>query len=165
MAVPASVPPPISPSSTTTDDYRLAELSRPRREFKETLRGKAKVTSSKKCGRKRQHFAKDSVKMNWMTPFVHRQVNQVIQKVGYPYSPKEIVRRLRILDPALYSRLRPQRISAWRDRSVTSSFKWRDSILAAATKGNAPGGVVNRSHIFVCSVFLHDSSHWTHDDE
>lgn len=90
--------------------------------------------------------------MNWSLPGTWRLIHATARSVGYPWSPTEIVRRLKQLDPGLFATLRPQRISDWRDNTVFDRLTWKANVLAAVSHGNKPHGMVTRSHILVCPL-------------
>lgn len=84
-----------------------------------------------------------------MSPFLWSQILDATRRIGYPWSPTQITRHLQTRDPVNFADLRPQRISDWRDNSVTDRLVWRPYVLKAVAKGNKPLGVTTRRHIFV----------------
>ncbi|EUC59566.1 DDE superfamily endonuclease, partial [Rhizoctonia solani AG-3 Rhs1AP] len=108
--------------STTTGAillHRVAELSRPHRQSKSILSGQTYDEA--------------------LVAAKHAAV-----EVGYPWSPAEIVKRLKLQYPVLFEKLRPQRISDWRDGAVKDKLKWKDNVLKATQDGNRPGGASTR---------------------
>lgn len=87
--------------------------------------------------------------VNWMLPVTWVQINAVAQSVGKPWSPREIARRLKQINPEVFSRLGHQRISKWKDGTVTSKLVWKASTLEAVKRGSEPGGKLTRVGIMV----------------
>lgn len=135
-------------SSTLLPLGLVAETSRPARQIKEDERQRRRRTQA---GRPRKQQLKPAKRINWTSPFLFERINRVAQSVGYPWSPAEIVRRLRQLDP-IFKSLRPQRISQWRDRRITDRLVWQDGVMKTVLHGNRPYGDSTRKHIFVSLV-------------
>ena len=72
--------------------------------------------------------------------------------VGYPWSPAEIVGRLKKLSPSLFSGLRPQRISDWRGLSIRDALVWKDSVIKRVSRGYRQGFDNTRKTILVSNV-------------
>ncbi|KAG8795049.1 hypothetical protein FRC12_018600 [Ceratobasidium sp. 428] len=110
-----------STDSQRTPSSSVAELSRPHRAFTRIQRQQHKASNG---DRKTTRQPADASRVNWANPLIWPQINTTAQSVGYPWSATEIVHRLQQQDPTLYGPLRPQRISQWRDLSVTDKLQW-----------------------------------------
>ncbi|KAJ8579505.1 hypothetical protein M405DRAFT_870207 [Rhizopogon salebrosus TDB-379] len=64
-----------------------AELSRPRRQFKEDRKA-----HNKPQGRKRKILQQQARRMNWQSPFVWAQIEIAARKAGKPWSPRAILK-------------------------------------------------------------------------
>ncbi|KAG9084848.1 hypothetical protein FS749_004912 [Ceratobasidium sp. UAMH 11750] len=105
----------------------VAELSRPHRHSKHIL--KDRKTEEKKAQR-----------TNWMSPFLWSMIDTAARAVGYPWRPIDISNRLKKQHPELFAKFLPQRISDWRDSSITDRLVWKESVLIATGQGNHPQG-------------------------
>ena len=123
-----------------------AELSRPRRQYKEDRRAKRKSQ-----GRKRDKQQQGAKRVNWQSPFLWSQIEAAVIRAGKPWKPREILREAQKSDCASFGRLTEQVIGRWIDDSARSRgvYKWRDSVLARVAAGNSPGGQWTRTGILV----------------
>lgn len=121
----------------------VAELSHPHRHSKQMLH------NPEASGRSYINNQPKATYVNWMNPFLWALIHSAAVAEGYPWSPAAIVKRLQLQYPELFAKLRPQRISEWRDLTVTDRLVWRPSVLANAQQGNHPGGAVVRWSILV----------------
>ncbi|KAF7330683.1 DDE superfamily endonuclease [Mycena sanguinolenta] len=126
--------------NTMGSDPRLAELSRPRREFTEDVR-----KNNKPCGRKRKHGKRDAKLVNWQSPMLWSQVEAATRRALPPWSPRAILEELRKTNPKDFSRLKEQVIGRWIEREGGTS-RWKESVRQKVElgKGNSPGGHVTR---------------------
>lgn len=123
-----------------------AEHSRPRRKFKEDLR-----EQNKPAGRKNTIKATEAKYMNWYTPFLWTQIEDAALCAGKPWSPREIVREAKRLNPKSFSRLTEQVLGRWIDGEAKAQgvSQWKESVLRRIERGNAPGGDTTRAGILV----------------
>ncbi|KAJ6525012.1 hypothetical protein B0H19DRAFT_1340110 [Mycena capillaripes] len=123
-------------------DPRLAELSRPFRQFKED--GKK---DNKPCGRKQKdkNAKRDAKNINWQHPLLWTQIVEATRRAGRPWKPRAILRELLKSNFNDFHRLREQVIGAWITKEGGTS-RWKDAVLQRAEegKGNAPGGQTTR---------------------
>ncbi|KAG9085676.1 hypothetical protein FRC06_003501, partial [Ceratobasidium sp. 370] len=77
-------------------------------------------------------------RVNWTNQLIWPQIERTAVAVGYPWSPVEIVRRLRLLDPNTFATLRPQRISQWRDHHFPTVLRWTESHMRSIKAGDYP---------------------------
>ena len=124
-----------------------AELSRPRRQYKEDHRAKQKSQ-----GRKRDKQQQGAMRVNWQSPFLWSQIEAAVIWAGKPWKPCEILREAQKSNSPSFARLTEQVIGRWIDDSARSKgvYKWRDSVLARVAAGNSPGGQWTRTGILVC---------------
>ncbi|EUC60933.1 Ulp1 protease family, carboxy-terminal catalytic domain protein [Rhizoctonia solani AG-3 Rhs1AP] len=142
-ASPCPIEPLTAPSATSDEANSLApgpllssgvaEISRPHRQLKHIL-----------LGHNDKETPNEAKYVNWMNPILFNIINAAAIAVGYPWSPAEIVKRLQLQHLSLFDRLRPQRISDWKDSTVKDRLKWKDSVLKAVETGNRPGGTSTR---------------------
>jgi len=127
----------------------VAELSRPRRQYKEA--GKAK---NKPQGRKQRKSKTGATHINWKSPFLWSQIEMAATRAGKPWKPHDIMVEAKRLDPVTFLRLTEQVIGRWIDREAQAEgiSKWKNSVLADVEKGNAPGGQSTRTGILVSSA-------------
>lgn len=125
----------------------VAESSRPRRQYKEDARRDRKL-----CGRKREHDQQSAKYTNWFSPFIWRQIELAARHAGRPWSPRAIVREAKKIDRDVFARLTEQVVGRWIDRDAKAQgvSKWKNTVLAQITKGNAPRGENTRVGILVC---------------
>jgi len=81
-------------SSSTHHDAVVAELSRPRHQYKEDRRA-----TRKPQGRKRTRGPSQCKYTNWQSPFLWSQIEIAVVRAGKPWSPREITRQAQKLDP------------------------------------------------------------------
>ncbi|KEP49337.1 DDE superfamily endonuclease, partial [Rhizoctonia solani 123E] len=93
------------------------------------------TTSNGSLPRLKKARMRPTKRMNWCHPLVWPIIQQAANRVGFPWSPQEIVRQLQQIDPTLFATLRPQRISQWRDHTVTDSLQWKESHMQAIQAG------------------------------
>lgn len=92
--------------------------------------------------------------INWTSPLIWTQIERTAQAVGPPWSPAEIVRRLKQLDPIVFDSLRPQRISQWRDQRFPGILRWTESHMRSIEAGNRPSRA-NAGRNGVLVSFIH----------
>lgn len=94
-------------------------------------------------------------RVRWLNPIIFSHVDAVAREVGYPFSPKEIARRLKQRCPDLFAKFAPQRISDWRDPKFPDRLVWRPFVLTALERGDVPQKKVTRKYILVglCCLF------------
>ncbi|KAG9073773.1 hypothetical protein FS749_014698 [Ceratobasidium sp. UAMH 11750] len=96
-----------------------------------------------KGGRKANGEIGETSRINWAHPLIWPQIEAAARAVGYPWSPVEIVRRLQQQNPTTFATLRPQRISQWRDHSVTNELRWTLQHLRSIEEGKRPQQSLN----------------------
>lgn len=131
---------------TTAKGSDLAELSRPRRQFREDERSQKKPQ-----GRKRQSSQQKAQRVNWHVPFLWSQIEMAVLHAGRPWSPRAILREAQKLDGKAFARLTEQVIGKWIDPMAKARgvSQWTDSVLAQAATGNSPGGTNTRKGMLV----------------
>jgi hypothetical protein len=129
-------------------DPRIAELSRPRRDFKEEQRLERKT--SLHTGRKRKREATDATLVNWTSPMLWSQIEAAAREAGPSMSPTEIVRLLKARNPKDFARLTTQVLGSYiqRPANLNERPRWKDSVIRRV--GYRPGGHTTRSGMLVC---------------
>jgi len=128
-------------------DEGLAELSRPRRQFKEDEKKKRKPQ-----GRKRTHNQETAQRMNWFQPFIWTDIEEAARRAGKPWQPRAITKEAKHINPKTFATLTEQVVGRWIDRDAHNKrgiWKWKDAVLEEVAHGNAPGGQSTRSGILV----------------
>lgn len=122
--------------------HTIAEASRPHRAFREAQH------KEDSCGRKRkaENRLTDAVRTNWQHPLLWTQIQAAALEAGYGMSPLTIATLLKRKNPALFTRITPQVIGSWIDRSGTKPL-WRPEVIQRALNGNIPPGRVTRANI------------------
>ena len=87
--------------------------------------------------------------MNWTAPHLWPHIDAAARAVGYPWSPLEIVKRLKRTNALLFETLRPQHICDWRDYTFKDRLVWKESVLVQVHKGFAPRGESTRKSVLV----------------
>ncbi|KAG8695746.1 hypothetical protein FRC09_008962 [Ceratobasidium sp. 395] len=125
----------------------VAELSLPHQYSKQVLNHPDSQGSGHTC----ENEEKKARRVNWMNSSLFAMIDKAAREVGFPWSPVAIVKRLRLRHPEIFGRLSPQRISDWRDKSVTDRLKWKDKVIAAVRHGTqeASTSVAPGSTLFV----------------
>jgi len=115
----------------------IAEMTRPRRQYKEDGR-----KTNKPAGRKRKHEISEAKYVNWFSPFVWNQIMIAVRRAGRPWSPRAIVKEAKKLNPKVFDRLTEQVVGRWIDpvAKAQGESQWKESVLARVAKGNTPGG-------------------------
>ncbi|KAG8955750.1 hypothetical protein FRC04_007741 [Tulasnella sp. 424] len=131
------------PASSTLCNHSMPDATRPYREIRAHDHSKTKHT----CGRKSKRTARSARRMRWLNRLVFGHIDTVARQVGYPFSPKEIVRRLKHQFPDLFATLQPQRISDWRDPNFPDRLVWRPFVTDALAKGDVPQKNPSRKYI------------------
>jgi hypothetical protein len=128
-----------------------AELSRPRRQFKEDRKA-----HNKPQGRKRKILQQQARRMNWKSPFVWAQIEIAARKAGKPWSPRAILKEAQKLDPVIFAGLTEQVIGRWIDPTAKRQgvSKWTSTVLDQVKAGNSPNGQSTRQGILVCNPSL-----------
>lgn len=124
--------------------HTLAESSRPHREFK-----RVQQQSRKKTRPRREGPYKLAERVNWQAPHLWLLILAAARTVGYPWVDAEIVRRLKHQNPELFSGLRTQRLSDWRDKTVTHELRWKENVLKRVARGYRQGFDNTRKTILV----------------
>ncbi|KAG8938021.1 hypothetical protein FRC00_001924 [Tulasnella sp. 408] len=122
------------PESLTLSTASMPDATRPYRE----VRAHDHDRTKKNCGRKPSKVAQPAHRMRWLNRIVFSQIDTAAHQVGYPYSPKEIVRRLKAQSPDLFAKLHPQCISDWRDPKFPDRLVWRPWVMEALENGDVP---------------------------
>jgi len=147
--------------NTSSDNADLAEISRPRRQFKEDEKKK-----NKPAGRKRMNDQQKAQRMNWHQPFIWSDIEEATRRAGKPWQPRAIMKEAKRINSKTFETLTEQVVGRWIDRDAydkSGAWKWRDAVLEEVARGNAPGGQSTRSGILVsrltvnynpCYVFL-----------
>ncbi|KAF7366573.1 DDE superfamily endonuclease [Mycena sanguinolenta] len=127
-------------NNTTGPDPRLAELTRPRRDFKEDAR-----KNNKPGGRKRKNQKRNAKYVNWQTPMLWSQIEAAARRTLPPWSPRAILSELRKTNSKDFQRLKEQVIGRWIEQEAGIS-RWKESVRQKAElgKGNSPGGNITR---------------------
>lgn len=130
----------------TRASISVAELSRPRREFKEDRK-----KHNKPQGRKRQKTQEKSERTNWFSPFLWVHIEAAAVRAGKPWRPSEILRQARLMHPTLFESLTEQVIGRWIDPDAKKRgvSQWKDSVLDHVEAGNSPGGESTRTGALV----------------
>ncbi|KAJ7114985.1 hypothetical protein C8R44DRAFT_881033 [Mycena epipterygia] len=120
----------------------LAEVSCPRRQFKEDTKKNKKLSGRKQ---KEKNKKRDSKLTNWFHPLLWPQIVIAAARAGKLWKPCDIVREARKLNMGAFWKLTEQVVGTWMDREAKKQgvSKWKDSVLKNVEnrKGNAPGGV------------------------
>jgi hypothetical protein len=136
-----------------TSDPRLAEYSRPRRQYNEDRR-----KHNKPCGRKRKHDKRDAKYVNWQAPTLWSQIEAATRRAPRgrygAWSPRAILNELRKSNPKDFFRLTEQVIGRWIDASTKN--KWTESVLQVVARGsgNSPGGHTTRCGVLVSTISI-----------
>lgn len=133
--------------SSITPTVPVAETSRPYRHFKKVQAEKKRTTRPRQEG---PHSP--AVRVNWQAPNLWTMIDKAARVVGYPWSPTEIVKHLQRKSPELFRTLAVQRISEWRDRTVTRKLVWTDDVLKRVARGHRQGFDTTRRSILVRSM-------------
>ena len=128
---------------------QLAENSRPFRQFKEELHDSKTETRGRKPKEDQQPCENKTRRVHWMNPLLFQQIDFMARKVGYPWSPTEIVRRLRAYNSEVFDRLDPRRISEWRNSDISDRLVWKDWVQANQKRKHRAGGISTRTGILV----------------
>lgn len=129
---------PLSPS-------RVAELSRPFRQFNDEARYKRDSR-----GRKRVREHEDASRTNWTHPFLFDQIDTAAREVIPAFSPTEIVRRLQQRNPNQFLPLTSQVVGRWIERPPHQPPRWKESVRIRAEQGNKPIANMTSSSVLVC---------------
>ncbi|KAG9122254.1 hypothetical protein FRC07_001460 [Ceratobasidium sp. 392] len=97
---------------------------------------------------KRQTPLNPTRRINWCHEIYWSLIEASAQAVGYPWSPVEIVNRLKLIDHDTFQYLRPQRISQWRDHQYPNELRWTEAHLRAIKAGNRPITSTGRQGVF-----------------
>ncbi|KAG8707251.1 hypothetical protein FRC09_001934 [Ceratobasidium sp. 395] len=97
---------------------------------------------------RRQTPLQPTHRINWCHTFYWSLIEASARAVGYPWSPVEIVKRLRLIDYDTFQYLRPQRISQWRDHRYPDELRWTEAHLQAVKAGSRPVTGSGRQGIF-----------------
>jgi hypothetical protein len=132
--------------SSSNQTNTTAELSHPRRQYKEDSKSK-----NKPQGCKRAKSKTDSMQINWKTPFLWSQIEMAALQAGTPWKPHDIAIQAKLLDPIAFASLTEQVVGRWIDRHAQAEgiSKWKDTVLAGVENGNAPSGQSTRARILV----------------
>lgn len=143
----------------TRTSIPVAELSRPRRQFKEDER-----KHNKPQGRKRQKMQETSERTNWFSPFLWAHIEAAAVRAGKPWRPREILREAQLMHPTLFESLTEQVVGRWIDSDAKKRgvSRWKDSVLAHIKKGNSPRGESTQTGALVRFqlVMLSHCSYW-----
>ncbi len=88
-----------------------------------------------------------------MTPLLWSIISRAAIVTGPKMSPTEIVKELRKKDNVLFSKLAPQTLGAWIDRSGDAP-RWSDQTMRRVEQGNRPGGLTTRVGVLVGIQFV-----------
>ncbi|KAJ6632261.1 hypothetical protein B0H10DRAFT_1639305, partial [Mycena sp. CBHHK59/15] len=128
----------------------MAEVSRPRRQFKEDSKKNKKPSGRKQ---KEKNKKRDSKLINWFHPLLFPQIIVAAARAGKPWKPSAIVREARKLNMGAFWRLTSQVVGTWIDPEAKARgvSKWKASVLSNVErgKGNAPSGHTTRTGILV----------------
>lgn len=136
-------------SSASVPATTVRQASRPYREFKLLQREGREQTRPRHAGPQQA-----VQRTNWQAPLVWIMIDETAREVGRPWSPIEIVTRLRRKSPHLFKGLAPQRISEWRDRDVTDKLAWKESVLKRVARGYRQGFDTRRKTVLVSTIFI-----------
>ncbi|KAJ7467330.1 hypothetical protein B0H11DRAFT_1814098, partial [Mycena galericulata] len=129
-------------------DITQAEVSRPRRQFKEDAKKNKKPNRRKQ---KEKNKKRDSKLTNWFHPLLFPQIVTAAARAGKPWKPSAIVREARKLNMGAFWKLTEQVVGGWIDKEAKArgESKWKESVLRNVEhgKGNAPGGQTTRTGI------------------
>jgi len=130
-----------------TSSGTVAELSRPRRQYKEDKRA---LRQSQ--GRKRDKQQQGARQVNWQSPFLWSQIETAATRAGKPWKPRVILKETQKMDPVSFARLTEQVIGRWIDNKAKGKgiSRWSAAVLARVTAGNSPGGQSTRTGMLVC---------------
>ncbi|KAG6914641.1 hypothetical protein DXG01_016182 [Tephrocybe rancida] len=113
----------------------VPELSRPEHSLKMKFTDQCRKPQGRKLTSQRHPVCY----INWLSPFLFRQIELAAKHVGGPWmSTWLIVKELHRQDSAIFNRLSPSTIEAWIDRTDEAP-RWSDAILARAERGHDPG--------------------------
>ncbi|KAF8185250.1 hypothetical protein K438DRAFT_1765899 [Mycena galopus ATCC 62051] len=132
---------------TYSKSTKVAESSRPRRQFKEDAK-----KNNKPCGRKPnpENEQTDTKLTNYVNPLIWAQIETAALKAsGTKWSQAEICRAAKHLAPTTFAKLTPQVVGRWIDKEAAKKGinKWTDSVLKRVERGSAPGGHSTRAGI------------------
>ncbi|KAG9080057.1 hypothetical protein FS749_008139 [Ceratobasidium sp. UAMH 11750] len=89
--------------------------------------------------KRREHTSRTGMhRINWTNRLIWPHIEHTAIMVGYPWSPVEIVRCLKLLDPTTFSSLRPQRISQWRNHCFPDVLRWTEAHIHSIESGDRP---------------------------
>lgn len=135
----------------------VAAMSRP----KKAILIHVKEQKMKRDGKVYKPTKKESIPpktINWHSPALWPLIDQAArQQAGKP-NLTELLRQLQQRD-GRFTHLKQQRLSEWRDQSVSDRIVWSKKTLAKVKKGFLPGGIETRFNIFV-SQFKPLSTHY-----
>ncbi|KAJ7210222.1 hypothetical protein C8J57DRAFT_1098259, partial [Mycena rebaudengoi] len=125
---------------------KIAEDSRPRRQFKEDLKKNNTTFGHKQLPKNTKTDAKQ---VNWRNPLIFAQLQVAAKKAGKPWRPSEICRQAKLLAPEVFRTLTEQVVGRWIDKEAKErgEHKWKDSVLEQVATGAAPGGQSTRAGI------------------
>lgn len=103
--------------------------------------------------KKKDEINKPMQRVHWTGPLLWPQIELAARQVGYPWSPTEIVQRLRKANP-VFEHLSPRRISEWRNSDIGDRLVWEDRVLKSVKKKHKAGGTVTRVGILVSLQWL-----------
>lgn len=128
----------------------MAELSRPRRQYKDDQRLKRKPSGRRRV---KQHTALKRV--NWQSPFLWSQIETAAVRAGRPWQPSSIVQKLHRIDPVTFRTLTEQLVGRWIDSDAKRKgiSRWSQTVLDKVAAGNSPGGETTRTGILVRNVW------------
>jgi hypothetical protein len=125
--------------ASSSQSSSVAELSRPRRQYKADSK-----KNNKPQGRKRKAPRQGAERTNWKSPFLWSQIETAAVLAGRPWSPREIVLQAKRLDLKAFKGLTEQVVGRWidPDDQTGSGIKWKESVLeySRLRRGMLPAG-------------------------
>ena len=86
---------------------------------------------------------------NWFNPMVWQIIDTTARKSKYPWSPTAIANRLRKDYPSIFKQFSHQRISEWRDNSITHELIWKAEVLEKVRRQGAMKRSLRTSGVLV----------------
>ena len=112
-------------------------MSRPHREVRKELHRRKRIKDGK-LPHELKALAEEPVNANWQVDSLWYDIDRITREVGLPWRPRLIAQRLQQYDSRRYGGFRHQRLSDWRDKSITDRIVWKPEVLARVARGSLP---------------------------
>ena len=125
----------------------VAAASHPKKAIMAEMKQQTKVKAGKPYKPSKRDVAPPKA-INWKSPTYWPMIEMAAQQqIGKPNLSK-LVEQLQQQD-SWFKYLTHQRISEWRDKSVTNRIEWSEETIAAVKKEFLPGGHTTHYNVFV----------------